>query len=81
MFCGGAAHASTGAQYTDTAVACYGCVVHFWKWFRAQQHKKWSGYYFYECAARNNPRLCPVDTTALIRQEAWFDSRTADKGE
>lgn len=25
------------------------------------------------------PRLYPVDTTALIRQEAWSDSRTADR--
>lgn len=52
MFCQGAAHPATGAQYTPTALACRRCVVEVWAWFRRQQHKKWSGHYFYEHAGR-----------------------------
>ena len=32
------AHPATGAQYSNTAVACASCVREFWAWFRAQQH-------------------------------------------
>lgn len=52
FFCKHPAHPSTGAQYTETAIVCRYCVVDFWKWFRAQQHKKWSGAYFYDHAAK-----------------------------
>jgi hypothetical protein len=46
MFCKGAAHPATGAQYTPTAVACGPCVRDFWQWVRARQHKQWGGVRF-----------------------------------
>lgn len=53
FLCDGPAHPATGAQYTETALACHSCVVAFWKWFRGQMHKQWSGLYFYEHAFHN----------------------------
>ncbi len=33
--CGGAAHASTGCEYTPTFVVCWRCTLAFWKWAQA----------------------------------------------
>lgn len=32
FFCGGPAHASTGAQYSVSVVACRDCVIELWRW-------------------------------------------------
>jgi hypothetical protein len=38
FFCGGAAHPSTGCEYSATAVACRRCTEEFWAWHRSRQH-------------------------------------------
>lgn len=39
FFCGGAAHAATGCQYTGTALSCRRCTVDFWSWFQNHQYR------------------------------------------
>lgn len=34
FFCGGPAHPATGCVYSERVIACYACVVSFWRWFR-----------------------------------------------
>lgn len=37
--CGGAAHPSTGAQYTPTFLVCGRCVRAFWAWVRQHTNR------------------------------------------
>lgn len=48
IICGGPAHPATGAQYTETALACGPCVRDFWVWVRRHTSRRWGGQYFYD---------------------------------
>jgi hypothetical protein len=38
FFCKGPAHPATGHQVTPTVLACRGCYLHFFHWYRARLH-------------------------------------------
>jgi hypothetical protein len=48
FFCEGPAHPATGSQLSSKVIACGVCTRRFWAWFRAQQHKTFGGYRFYD---------------------------------
>lgn len=39
--CGGAAHPSTGCQYSEDMLVCLRCTRAFWRWLRDHQNKRY----------------------------------------
>lgn len=39
-FCGGAAHPSTGCQYSLNCISCWRCTIEAWRWVKGHTNTK-----------------------------------------